>query len=225
MSRRLPALTPRTVIQAIERAGFVLYRVRGSHHHFIHPDRPELLVTVPYHNRDMRVGTLARSSSRLALRPTSFWRSSEPADVCADPFRIEVEPDGDGCAPTDRRLEKHGGATWGESRGWHRKTSGRSSSWLSLTSSRPASRGRATPCDTDAPRAGRPGDAPCTTVIMIAPSCATYGFTGDIHAQQSRSTGFLRDQSGALRAGVGSPSLAGSGLWSGGGHHGGGTDA
>ena len=69
MSRRLPALTPRTVIQAIERAGFVLYRVRGSHHHFIHPDRPELLVTVPYHNRDMRLGTL-RSIIKQAALPT-----------------------------------------------------------------------------------------------------------------------------------------------------------
>ena len=72
MCRRLPALTPRTVIQAIERAGFVLYRVRGSHHHFIHPDRPELLVTVPYHNRDMRLGTLRSIIKQAGLTTDEF---------------------------------------------------------------------------------------------------------------------------------------------------------
>ena len=30
MSRRLPTLTPRKVIQALERGGFVLHRIRGA---------------------------------------------------------------------------------------------------------------------------------------------------------------------------------------------------
>jgi len=72
MSRRLPALTPRKVIQAVERAGFELYRVRGSHHHFLHPDRPELLVTVPYHTRDLRMGTLRSIIKQTGLSEEEF---------------------------------------------------------------------------------------------------------------------------------------------------------
>jgi predicted RNA binding protein YcfA (HicA-like mRNA interferase family) len=55
MSRgRLPTLTPRKVTQALERAGFVLHRVRGSHRYFVHPDRPDRLVPIPYHARDIK---------------------------------------------------------------------------------------------------------------------------------------------------------------------------
>jgi predicted RNA binding protein YcfA (HicA-like mRNA interferase family) len=39
---------------ALQRAGFVLHRERGSHRHFIHPDRPTLLVTVPVHPGDLK---------------------------------------------------------------------------------------------------------------------------------------------------------------------------
>ena len=54
----LPVLTPRQLIRALRRAGFVLHHVRGSHHYFRHPDRPGILVTVPFHNRDLKRGTL-----------------------------------------------------------------------------------------------------------------------------------------------------------------------
>jgi predicted RNA binding protein YcfA (HicA-like mRNA interferase family) len=54
MSRQLPALKPRQVIRALERAGFRLLRVKGSHHYFHHPGRPELLVCVPVHPGDLK---------------------------------------------------------------------------------------------------------------------------------------------------------------------------
>lgn len=54
MSRQLPVLQPRAVVRALERAGFVLLRVRGSHHYFKHPLQPELLVCVPYHPGDLK---------------------------------------------------------------------------------------------------------------------------------------------------------------------------
>lgn len=72
MSRRLPALTSRKVIQAVERAGFVLYRVRGSHHQFVHPDRPERLVIVPYHGGDLRLGTLRSIIKQTGLSEEEF---------------------------------------------------------------------------------------------------------------------------------------------------------
>jgi len=36
----------------------VLHHVRGSHHYYRHPDRPGILLTVPFHNRDLKRGTL-----------------------------------------------------------------------------------------------------------------------------------------------------------------------
>jgi predicted RNA binding protein YcfA (HicA-like mRNA interferase family) len=54
MSRQLPTLRPREVVRALNRGGFVLLRVKGSHHYFEHPARPELLVCVPYHPGDIK---------------------------------------------------------------------------------------------------------------------------------------------------------------------------
>lgn len=56
MTRRLPALTPQTVIQALERAGFVVRRVKGSHYHLTHPRGAR--VSVPYHTKDLKRSTL-----------------------------------------------------------------------------------------------------------------------------------------------------------------------
>jgi predicted RNA binding protein YcfA (HicA-like mRNA interferase family) len=54
MSRQLPTLRPQEVIRALERAGLRLLRVKGSHHYFHHPNRPELLVCVPVHPGDLK---------------------------------------------------------------------------------------------------------------------------------------------------------------------------
>ena len=45
------------VIKRLRRAGWVLRRVKGSHHHFTHPTRPGV-VTVPHPRRDVMLGTL-----------------------------------------------------------------------------------------------------------------------------------------------------------------------
>ncbi|MBV9757622.1 MAG: type II toxin-antitoxin system HicA family toxin [Alphaproteobacteria bacterium] len=54
----LPVVRPRQLLRALERAGFFLHHVRGSHHYLRHPDKPGVLVTVPVHNRDLKRGTL-----------------------------------------------------------------------------------------------------------------------------------------------------------------------
>jgi len=46
------------VIRALERAGFSVNRITGSHYILKHPAKPTLRVTVPYHNRDLKRGTL-----------------------------------------------------------------------------------------------------------------------------------------------------------------------
>lgn len=58
MSRRLPALKPKDVLRALERAGFVVHHVTGSHYILKHPGRIGLRVTLPWHNKDLKRGTL-----------------------------------------------------------------------------------------------------------------------------------------------------------------------
>lgn len=58
MSRKLPALKAADVIRALERAGFVVRRIRGSHYHLTHATNSELRTVVPYHTRDLKRGTL-----------------------------------------------------------------------------------------------------------------------------------------------------------------------
>ena len=55
---RLPALRPKAVIQALQRAGLYIHHTTGSHYVLKHHEKPALRVTVPYHNRDLKRGTL-----------------------------------------------------------------------------------------------------------------------------------------------------------------------
>ena len=54
---KLPVLTPRDVIRILEKRGFILDRVKGSHHIYIHPATKQRAV-VPVHRRDLPQGTL-----------------------------------------------------------------------------------------------------------------------------------------------------------------------
>ncbi|HEV2198897.1 MAG TPA: type II toxin-antitoxin system HicA family toxin [Bryobacteraceae bacterium] len=58
MSRRLPALKPRDVLRVLERAGFVVHHVTGSHYVLKHPGKTGQRVTLPWHNKDLKRGTL-----------------------------------------------------------------------------------------------------------------------------------------------------------------------
>jgi predicted RNA binding protein YcfA (HicA-like mRNA interferase family) len=46
------------IIRELQEAGWVLDRVRGSHHVFKHPGRPSLVV-VPHPKKDLGVGLIA----------------------------------------------------------------------------------------------------------------------------------------------------------------------
>jgi len=58
VKQRLTVIQPRQLIRALKRAGFVIHRVTGSHYILKHPEKPALRVTVPFHNRDLKSGTL-----------------------------------------------------------------------------------------------------------------------------------------------------------------------
>jgi len=62
----LPAVRGAQVVKALEKAGFTVTRVRGSHYRLKHPDGRS--TTVPVHaNRDIRPGTI-----RSILRDTDL---------------------------------------------------------------------------------------------------------------------------------------------------------
>ncbi|ATZ61592.2 MAG: type II toxin-antitoxin system HicA family toxin [Methanosarcinales archaeon Met12] len=54
---KLPSLTPQKVIKVLERRGFVLDRIKGSHHIYYHTETKRRVV-VPLHKRDLPKGTL-----------------------------------------------------------------------------------------------------------------------------------------------------------------------
>jgi predicted RNA binding protein YcfA (HicA-like mRNA interferase family) len=58
VNQRLPALTAREVIRALERAGFVVSRQSGSHCRLIHATDHARKITVPVHSGDLKRGTL-----------------------------------------------------------------------------------------------------------------------------------------------------------------------
>jgi predicted RNA binding protein YcfA (HicA-like mRNA interferase family) len=58
VSRKLPALTPKDVLRALPRTGFVVHRATGSHYILKHPAKTGLRVTLPWHNKDLKRGTL-----------------------------------------------------------------------------------------------------------------------------------------------------------------------
>ena len=70
---KLPALKPKEVIRILNRAGFIEVRQAGSHRIFSHPNR-EQNVAVPFHNRDLKMGTLRGLLSTTGMNPEEFIR-------------------------------------------------------------------------------------------------------------------------------------------------------
>ena len=54
---KLPSLTPQRIIKILEKKGFVLDRIKGSHHIYYHPETKRRAV-VPLHKKDLPKGTL-----------------------------------------------------------------------------------------------------------------------------------------------------------------------
>ena len=72
MTERLPALTARQVIRALERADFVVSRTSGSHCRLIHATDPSRKVTVPVHSGDLKRGTLRAIIAQAGLTVAEF---------------------------------------------------------------------------------------------------------------------------------------------------------
>ena len=68
---KLPVLKPREVIAALERAGFVFERQKGSHRIYV---KGNLAVTVPYHNKDLKPKTLKHIIKQSGLELSEFLK-------------------------------------------------------------------------------------------------------------------------------------------------------
>jgi predicted RNA binding protein YcfA (HicA-like mRNA interferase family) len=69
MSQHLPALKPARVLRALERAGFFVHHVKGSHYILKHPDKPHVRTFVGYF---LRFRTHDTPSPRRCLRRDVF---------------------------------------------------------------------------------------------------------------------------------------------------------
>lgn len=58
MSPKLPITTPKKLIRALQRAGFIIDHQTGSHVYLKYTKTSGIIVTIPYHNRDISKGTL-----------------------------------------------------------------------------------------------------------------------------------------------------------------------
>jgi predicted RNA binding protein YcfA (HicA-like mRNA interferase family) len=72
MNERLPALSAKDVIRALERAGFVKSRMSGSHCRMVHPGDPTRKITVPIHAKDLKRGTLHSIIAQSGLTMAEF---------------------------------------------------------------------------------------------------------------------------------------------------------
>ncbi len=72
---RLPQVTPRKLLAALQRRGFVIDRVKGSHHFLRHKDNPERRTVVALHSGDIPQGTLRDILRQAGLSREEFLKS------------------------------------------------------------------------------------------------------------------------------------------------------
>jgi predicted RNA binding protein YcfA (HicA-like mRNA interferase family) len=72
MKQTLPVIRPKQLIRALERAGFIVHHVTGSHYILKHQAKPMIRVTVPFHNRDLKRGTLQSIVKQAGITNEEF---------------------------------------------------------------------------------------------------------------------------------------------------------
>lgn len=72
MSKRLPALTPKDVFRVLQREGFYLHHTTGSNYYLKHPAKPGIRVTLPWHNKDLKRGTLVSIIDQAGYTAAEF---------------------------------------------------------------------------------------------------------------------------------------------------------
>jgi len=65
----LVSLTPKELIKILEQKGFILKKIRGSHHYYYHPENKKI-TTIPMHS-----GTLPKGTLHAILKQAGIDRS------------------------------------------------------------------------------------------------------------------------------------------------------
>lgn len=68
---KLPRVKPKQVIKALKRAGFYVDHISGSHH-VLYKDDNSLPISVPFHNKDLKIGTLSGILKQAKLSVQEF---------------------------------------------------------------------------------------------------------------------------------------------------------
>jgi len=66
---KLPALKPKEMIRILEKVGFSFIRQKGSHKFYLKED---LKVIIPWHNKDLKKGTLRHIIKQAGLTLEEF---------------------------------------------------------------------------------------------------------------------------------------------------------
>jgi predicted RNA binding protein YcfA (HicA-like mRNA interferase family) len=71
---RLPRVKPRQVLAALERAGFVVIRSKGSHYFLQHRENPDRRTVIAVHTGDLPEGTLHDILKQAGISRQDFLR-------------------------------------------------------------------------------------------------------------------------------------------------------
>jgi len=69
---KLPSLNPKDIINILEKNGFVLDRIKGSHHIYYHPESKRRVV-MPFHKKDLPKGTLIEILRQAGFRKDDIF--------------------------------------------------------------------------------------------------------------------------------------------------------
>ena len=69
---RLPSLKALEILRALERGGYFVHHVKGSHHYLRHPDRPGVRVAIFHHRRELPPGTVRQIIKAAGLTVEEF---------------------------------------------------------------------------------------------------------------------------------------------------------
>ncbi len=53
----MPVISPQRLAKVLEKKSFILDRIRGSHHVYIHPET-KITISLPFHRKELKKGIL-----------------------------------------------------------------------------------------------------------------------------------------------------------------------
>ena len=71
---KLTSLKPREAVKVLEKIGFTFVRQKGSHRIFV---KEKIGITIPWHNKDLKTGTLRHIIKQSGLTKEEFFETLE----------------------------------------------------------------------------------------------------------------------------------------------------